>query len=71
MGRAQHKDAIDRKLDAWAAAKLEVREIVEQHPLQKQVTGNILVHASSFSPADQHVDLIIRVADWLLENEEQ
>ena len=61
---------MDNLLDAIYAAAQVVNPIVEKHPLQKQVSGNILVHASSYSPAEQHIDLILRVADWLLDNKE-
>jgi hypothetical protein len=60
-----------KKLDAWYAATKAVEPIIEKHGLVQHRVGNIVATTATFSPVDQHIDHIVRVADWLLETEEQ
>jgi len=62
---------MDKRLDAWYAAAAAVKPVIEQHGLKDRATGNVLVANAWFSAVDQHIDQIMRVADWLLEDEEK
>lgn len=57
------------RLEAWAVASSLVKPIIEEHGLEKYVTGTMFQHSTTFTSAEQHVDLIMRVADWLLYKE--
>lgn len=61
---------IDRKTDAFNRAKLLVDEIADQvdftiYTHEDKISG----HSITKTPSEQYVDHIIRVADWLLEDE--
>lgn len=53
---------------AWQMAGGMVQLVVDQHPLVAQKRGAVAFSTGdTVSPAEQHIDQIIRVADWLME----
>ena len=62
-------EAVNARLRVLSAAKEIVDPIVEKNPLKEHRVGQAFSTTSVFSPADQHVDLCIRVANWLIEEE--
>lgn len=59
---------MEQRLVAWSAAAEAVKPIVEQHGLEPYgAGGNIFAPTTRFTKVDQHIDHIMRVADWLLE----
>lgn len=53
---------------SFAEAKKMVDPIVEQHGLTEVSHTHFAFNISRISPAQQHVDLIIQVADWMMED---
>lgn len=68
MNNLENAEKFSEKLLAFGAAAELVQPIVEQHGLETMgVGGNLMAPATKLSAVDQHVDQIIRLADWLLE----
>lgn len=60
----------DTKMNALIKAEAFVTRIVSQHGLQDYRSGAPFGHGMTVSKSDQHIDLIIRVANWLLGKED-
>lgn len=56
---------IERKA-VWDIASEMVSSIVKEHPLEPLRGGKAFVESFTTSEADQHVDLILRAAQWLM-----
>lgn len=52
----------------WDSASIRVGSLVEQHGLEEFRTGAPFQHQTTITKIDQHIDQIIRVADWLLDD---
>lgn len=57
---------MEEKLQAWQMASELVEPIIEKHGLEKYSSGVIFQSTSTFTAVDQHVDHILRVANWLM-----
>jgi hypothetical protein len=55
---------MDKRL-AFSQAEILVESVVSKYEAETYASSG-----ATFTPTDQHIDQIIRVADWLLENEE-
>lgn len=63
---------IDERTTAWECAKKLVYPIIVENGIKAHVTCSHLFRSEIMhTEVEQHVDLIIRVADWLLEDKEQ
>lgn len=57
------------KAEAWQRAVDMVEPIIEEYALERYSVDNINGATTTFTEIDQHIDQIIRVADWLLDKE--
>lgn len=57
---------ISKRSHIWKHATELVAPIIEQHGLETYKSGSMFGPYSTFTPVDQHIEQIIRVADWLL-----
>jgi hypothetical protein len=61
-------ERVSTRTAAWNMASELVEPIVDRHGLEKYSTGpNIFAQTFKTTCVDQHIDHIMRVADWLLE----
>jgi hypothetical protein len=51
---------------AYKEASALIQPVVDKHGFQKYTQGPMFGHVSVYSPVEQHVEQILRVADWLL-----
>lgn len=65
---AQH---VNKKAEAWVMATQLVEPVLKQNELKMYAIGNPFNAQSRVTPAEQHIDIITRVADWLLEKEQE
>ena len=62
-------DEVAKRRAVWESAEELVAPIVLVHGLEAYNTGtNIFAQSTKMTPVDQHVEVIIRVADWLLDS---
>jgi hypothetical protein len=57
----------EERFEAWQMAYAMVTPIVEQHGLQTYRNGSPFGPGVTYTPVEQHVEQVTRVADWLLE----
>ena len=63
---------MDERNTAWERAKDLVYPIIVENGIKAHVScGGLFCNEIMHTEVEQHVDLIIRVADWLLEDKEQ
>lgn len=60
---------MEERLAAWSKAEEIVERIVDKHGLELYKSGPPFGHVSTYSPAEQHIEHILKVADWLLDKE--
>ena len=59
---------MEERLKALGAAKHVVDPLVEQHGLEPyQMGAPAFTRGSTVTKVDQHIDNLLRVADWLLD----
>ena len=58
------------KREAWLCAVDMVEPIIEEHALEQYSVDSLAGTTMTHTELDQHIDQIIRVADWLLEDQE-
>lgn len=64
----EDEDRLDsERVDAWNLAELIVDDVVEENPLQdSRKVGSHPLMSEAYSKAEQKIDLITKVANWLL-----
>lgn len=55
------------RLEAFQTAKVLVDPIIEEHGLHTYKNGPPFGNGVTYTPVEQHISEILRVADWLLE----
>lgn len=65
-----NNDIVVRRVVFESANEL-VKPIIEQHGLEEYKQGSVAFFStpSTMTKVDQHIDQIIRVADWLLDRD--
>ena len=60
------------KTEAWIQAAALVQPIVDQHGITEQkLGGGMFMNATTaHTPVSQHLEHIVNIADWLLDEEE-
>lgn len=57
------------RLEAWEIATKLIEPLVEKHEIETYRTGAPFAQSSVTTKIDQHLEHILTVADWLLEEE--
>lgn len=60
-------ERIVQRRATWDMASDLVAPLVEFHGVEDYSIGQLLNQTSKFTKVDQHLEHILRVADWLLE----
>jgi len=68
--RELFEDNLRERVAAWTQACLAVDKLVAEHGVKSYDLGGPLNRITRVTELDQHIDNIIRVADWLLDNPE-
>lgn len=66
MGAIKNDNLLIRKA-AFDQAKVFVDDLVNRHGLKEQNQTYAAFHISRINAVDQHLEAVIRLADWLLE----
>lgn len=66
-------EQLAERLTVWDRAAELVAPIVEKHGLETYKVGSTVISygTSTFTSVDQHIDHILRVANWLIGEEEK
>lgn len=59
-------DPVRERVEAWLQAERMVDQILAQHPVEPYRTGSAFGITSTITAADQRIDHIRSLADWLL-----
>ena len=65
----EQKAELCQRRVVWDWASEMVAPIVEQHELKEYSMGSTFNRVSTTTVVDQHLDHIMRVADWLLDTQ--
>lgn len=57
---------INLRQEAWNIATELIDPIIAEHGLETFRTGPPFGHTTTFTKVDQHIDHVIRIADWLI-----
>lgn len=60
---------IAKRVVIWEKAVSMVNPIIEKHGFKTYRLGDPFGNGSTFTEVDQHVEAILRVADWLINEE--
>lgn len=63
-------DKVKERVDIFLASKTLVDSIVSEHGLEIYRAGQVFGSTSTYTKVDQHIDHVIRVANWLLDKED-
>ena len=69
MTAEEEYNRVQRRIDIFEKACELVAPIIERHGVENYKIGNqVMVHGTTMTKSEQHIDHILRVADWLLES---
>jgi len=60
---------VKQRFDVWEIASKMVAPIIEQHDLEVLTTGNAFTNSFKTSKVEQHIEHILKVADWLMDRD--
>ena len=63
------KMTIKQRFDVWEIASKMVAPLIEQHGIELVQTGQMFGPSFKTTAVEQHIEHILKVADWLMDRD--